>query len=183
MPYSMLATNRKTAPWFVGNYIHDSSAPSWYQHKRQRPSKHARQRAHQKMGRKDAAPKLEERRSSRPLSESGYDTVGEQHSSSSSSSNSSTTTSSSKLNPDPTGLCSHTKEQLFSSAEQCCTEEHCSHKSLIAGTASGNATLRRLLKDLHRCDVFIARSLSALNQVSYMSAPVDTFLSDPIKCD
>lgn len=29
-----------------------------------------------------------------------------------------------------------------------------------------NTTVQKLLKDLHRCDVFIARSLSALQQVS-----------------
>ena len=132
-PYG-LATNRKTAPWFVGNYIHDSSAVAWHHQKKQR---HARQRAHYRAARRPA-PHLEER-STRPHSESGYETIGEQQTS------------------------QHSSREV----EQAKKDDG---STLSWRTAtfpvSDNSTLQRLFKDLHRCDVFIARSLASLHQVS-----------------
>lgn len=145
-PYGIFVTNRKTAPWFVGNYIHNASALAWHQQKKQRVSRHTRQRPHHTRTMKK--PVAEGRQSTRHPSESGYETVGEQPSFSSSSSS-----SSSKMGPTTVRV-------------------HACNSNNSDGNSSNrksteNATLQRLMKDLHRCDVFIARSLSALNQVSW----------------
>ena len=137
-PYGIFVTNRRTAPWFVGNYIHNSSALAWHQQKKQRLSRHTRQRPHHARTVRKPAP--EERQSVRHPSESGYETVGEQHGSSTSGKMATVHTSSSNTSGGSN----------FSNR----------------GGVSENATLQRLIKDLHRCDVFIAKSLSALNQVS-----------------
>lgn len=143
-PHGLHASEKKASPWFVGNYIHDSSAISWHLHKKQR----FRQRAgYHRTGKKAAAAAAaahqEERCCSRdrPLSESGYDTVGEQLSQS----------NGSKIEAGSKGGDKGTPHD--------------------ASNISDNSTLQRLVKDLHRCDVFIARSLSALNEVSFSRIP------------
>lgn len=147
--YGMLSTNRKTAPWFVGNYIHNSSALAWHHQKKQRVSRHARQRPHQlKTGRSL------NQNSTRRLSESGYETVGEQ-----------------QCGSPITGAEGHASTSSNSSSNANAIGNACNTASSngASGNSSGvsaNPTLQRLLKDLHRCDVFISRSLSALNQVS-----------------
>ena len=45
---------------------------------------------------------------------------------------------------------------------------------------TSNTTVQKLLKDLHRCDVFIARSLSALQEVSHIQCASASVMSQHI---
>ena len=129
----------KTSPGFIGNYIHDFSILGWHHHKKQRPSKHARRRAREKAGKWSGDGGGFGGRSyerQQRLPESGYDTVGEQPASSPPS-------STAKSQPIPQHM-----------------------TSVTTSSVPVDAAFKRLLKDLHRCDVFIARSQRALQQVS-----------------
>lgn len=127
-PNTLYGVTRRTAPGFVGNYIHDPSTVSWY-HKKQRPSKQARQK-HRAAAKNSTV--HDERQSSRPHSESGYETVGEQQ-------------NTSKNKP--------------------LREKVDDQETSLSAAASSNTVLKRLLKDLNRCNVFITRSQRALYQV------------------
>ncbi len=152
-PYSLPLRDYagKVSPGFIGNYIHNFNILGW--HKKQRPSKHARRRAREKAGKRiGVGGGQEEGRRGQQLSESGYDTVVEQPATSPQSSSSSSSTTSSR-------------EARSSGNNQHAAPMPGHGTPTSPSSPSIDSALKRLLKDLHRCDVFIARSQTALQQV------------------
>lgn len=132
------AAPAKVSPGFIGNSIHNFSILGWHHHKKQRPSKHARRRAREKAAKRISTGGSQKERGhsnggGQRLSESGYDTVGEQQ-------------ASPKSVEAPRSLLP--KEV-----------------SVFMQNTSIDSSLKKLLKDLQRCDVFIARSQTDLQQV------------------
>lgn len=126
-------------PGFIGNYIHEPTTMAWHYHKKQHPSKYARQRAHVHLkAEKKPAPSQEERHSNQ-LTPSAHKVENQKGSSN--------------------------KNEMKVVKKVNAYHKH-SSSSVAKTSIPDNPAVKRLLKDLRRCDVFINRSLASLHQVS-----------------